>query len=145
MQPNSVCWCVRVHTTQPRWATASLFVFLMAPLENAAEKHRPCHSRSDAALQTSKLGARVAGLGGLWRVAFWGQDFDEIKLFLSHCCTCHKESLLGYPPPHSRTIPSLRPPAWALLGNQNQLLVLSPLSLFWRGINCRVVFSESSL
>ncbi|KAK5854168.1 hypothetical protein PBY51_015261 [Eleginops maclovinus] len=44
-----------------------------------------------------------------------------------------------------RTIPSLRPPAWELLGNQNQLLVLSPLRPFWLGVNCGVVFSKSSL
>lgn len=61
--------------------------------------------------------------------------------------------LLACPPPHptptqlscSQTVPSLRPPAWELLGNQNQLLVLSPLSSFWLAVNCRVVFSESSL
>lgn len=45
----------------------------------------------------------------------------------------------------SQTVPSLRPQAWELLGNQNQLLVLSPLSSFWLAVNCRVVFSESSL
>lgn len=75
--------------------------------------------------------------------------YYEIKLILSHCCTCHKESLLGYrlapPSPFSGTIPSLRPPARELLGNQNQLLVLSPLSPFWLCINSGVVFSESSL
>lgn len=76
-------------------------------------------------------------------------DIMKSSFFLSHCCTCHKENLLGYmlapPSSFSGTIPSLRPPARELLGNQNQLLVLSPLSPFWLCINCGVVFSESSL
>lgn len=48
------------------------------------------------------------------------------------------------------TLPALKlsydwgPPTWELLGNQNQLLVLSPLSWFWLFVSCRVVFSGSS-
>ncbi len=41
--------------------------------------------------------------------------------------------------------PITEAPAWELLGNQNQLLVLSPLSLFWLCVNCSVVFTGSSL
>lgn len=38
------------------------------------------------------------------------------------------------------SIPSLWPPAWKLLGNQNQLLVLIPLSSFWLSVSCLVEF-----
>lgn len=43
------------------------------------------------------------------------------------------------------SVPSLRCPAWELLGNQNQLLFLSPLSSFWLSVNCRVVFCVNSM
>lgn len=43
------------------------------------------------------------------------------------------------------SVPSLRCPAWELLGNQNQLLFLSPLSSFWHSVNCRVVFCVNSM
>lgn len=87
----------------------------------------------------------VARLGRLLRkdLISWNQAFFSFSLL-------PQRNPIGlsaqYPPSsHSWTIPSLRPPAWELLGNQNQLLVLSPLSQFWSCVNCRVVFSESSL
>lgn len=92
----------------------------------------------------------VARSGGMWRAAFLGATFNILRSNFSALPAALATKgacwVIGLPPStFLGTIPSRRPPARGLLGNQNQLLVLSPLSPFWLGIKRRVVFSESSV
>ncbi len=90
----------------------------------------------------------VARLGGLQHVAFWGRHLmKSSSSFLTAALATKKARwVIGTAPLVSLSdYPITEAPAWELLGNQNQLLVLSPLSLFWLCVNCSVVFTGSSL
>lgn len=68
----------------------------------------------------------------------------EMKLFPCHCCTCHKNTSSA---PSSFHHPITEAPQLGeLLGNQNQLLVLSPVEPILASPQLQSsIFSESSL